>query len=168
MNASEGKRAGRIDDPCTAQLGREARRFVGLLCPLGIPSDTPPNGSRGHRVSLSEDVARELYGTLIGTPAMIDHYTAPVGEVTCAWIANGGLYVAGVAEHGEYSGLSLHLTDVKVSDMSGEVWEITDGRFIAVAMIPSNKRPAWVATWIRWTHDSGLFVIDGGRKKLRL
>jgi len=135
----------------------ERKPFYGLLVPLEVPSDSPPNGSCKRRILLPSLVAEKIAGTLTTKPLRLHHYgekeSEVVGEIHASWVWERGLYIAGDVEARpelEGAGLSCEIAKASVADCRDEVWRIKGGEFTGVAVIPRGRRgPAWRATWLR-------------------
>lgn len=146
--------------PKSLELDRHPNRvwFEGLLCPLDTTSEMSPSGSRGHRIFLSYEAARNALGSLIGMSvnwhADGGHDTGnKVGIITRAWIdrKKKNLHVEGfIYGHDKPSvllaikasadlGMSYEMKDARIDDMRSETWAISKFVFTGAAILPRTK-----------------------------
>lgn len=132
--------------------------FRGILCRLDEPSDSPPGGSKGHRVLVPSKVAGRRLDTLVGmgvnfqTNGMDGHDEGrKVGVITGAWIDGNRLMVDGllyalnfpdeiesIRENKDNLGMSYEIDDVIVENKNTPVWKALDLKFTGAAILLKN------------------------------
>ncbi|HEY0264181.1 MAG TPA: hypothetical protein VGC07_06640 [Granulicella sp.] len=131
--------------------------FEGVLTLVDVPSDTAPNGARGHRVILTREAAEAALPSLLGMAvdykAGWDGHDArqKCGIITSAEIVGQRLVVSGylyardypemeqaMAAEGEM-GMSYELADAHVADLRASVWTLTRATFTGAAILLRSK-----------------------------
>lgn len=132
--------------------------FEGVLTRLDQPSDSAPNGARGHRVLLTTDAAEAALPTLIGMAvgfvAELDGHNArqKCGVITAAEIEGDELRVRGHIYGRDFPevvpsmqrpdvalGMSFEMCDAHVEDMRASVWRLTEVTFTGAAILLRHK-----------------------------
>src|SRR5579864_7295138 len=141
--------------------------FRGVLTVVGMASDRPPAGARGHRVVLTRGAAEEALASLLGmgldyAPSLDRHdVQRKVGVITSAEIVGRNLEVGGylfgrdfpnVVEEIRTSrrkilGMSYELTDAEVADPRADIWVLRKVTFTGAALLRRDKA-AYRNTWI--------------------
>jgi len=149
--------------------------FRGVLTLVGVVSDRPPAGARGHRVVLTQQTAEAALPSLLGmaldyAPSFDRHDARrKVGVITSAEIngreleLHGYLYakdfpeiVREIAGRGKSRlfaggvrqlGMSYEISDARVADTKARVWTLTQVTFTGAAILRRNKA-AYRETWI--------------------
>lgn len=133
--------------------------FEGVLTLIDLPSDRPPNGSRGHRVILSRQAAESALSSLLGMA--VDFRTgwdghdarSKCGILTRADIVGPKLMVGGYlyardfpeVEEALHSlplgsmGMSYELADAHVEDMRATIWKLSRVTFTGAAILLREK-----------------------------
>ena len=131
--------------------------FSGVLTILDTPSDKAPRGSRGHRVLLTKQAAKDALDSLIGMGVnsrgdWTGHDAAhKIGVIVSAEIRGNEIIIAGylfkrdcaaiidsISASADY-GMSYELADALVEDMWAEVWKLTRVTFTGAAILLRNK-----------------------------
>ncbi|QEL14778.1 hypothetical protein [Limnoglobus roseus] len=132
--------------------------FKGILTRIDLPSDTPPSGSRGHRVILTRAAAEKALPTLLG---MAVNYTADlaghdvkrkIGTITAATIEGDAIHIEGFLYAADFPdevarvqsersllGFSYEMRNIYVKDVNAVSWEITDCIFTGAAILYKDK-----------------------------
>ena len=145
--------------------------FYGVVAFLGTQSNKMLAGSRGRRIILHEDVAKNAISTLLETgvsySSLFDKHDVQkkIGVVTWVGIIEKELCIAGHLFGKDFPevldvittnsssvtstslGLSFEATDVCLANASARIWEITKLTFTGVAVIRRDKA-AYSNTWI--------------------
>lgn len=146
--------------------------FHGVLTLVGVPSDKPPSGARGHRVMLAAAAVERALPSLLGmgldyAPSLDRHDARrKVGVITEANLVAGpsrdtsALKVSGylygkdfpevvreVRAAGRPLGMSYEIADARVAEIGARVWEITEFTFTGAALLRRDKA-AYRDTWI--------------------
>lgn len=128
--------------------------FSGVLTVLDTPSDRPPAGSAGHRVTLPRRVAERALPSLLGmavdyAPGLRSHdVRRKIGVITRAEIRGDNLEISGylfgkdfpdvireLRAHREQLGMSYEVTDVRVVDPAAKVWILENVVFTGAAIL---------------------------------
>ena len=131
--------------------------FTGVLTVLDTPSDKAPRGSRGHRVLLTKQAAKDALDSLIGMGVnsrgdWTGHDAAyKIGVIDSAEIRGNELIIAGylfkrdcaaiidsISASADY-GMSYEMADARVEDMRAEVWKLTRVTFTGAAILLRDK-----------------------------
>jgi DNA-binding transcriptional regulator YiaG len=127
-------------------------KFRGVLVRLDEASTKPPNGSGGHKIMVSTDVAKRRLGTLIGmglnySPDLDTHaQRRKVGVIDKAWIDGKDLKVEGHIWKHDFPeaekdlkqsglGMSMELGDVRVDNPHADVWALDDFQFLGATIL---------------------------------
>lgn len=147
--------------------------FHGVLTQVGMPSDKPPAGARGHRVMLRAAAVERALPSLLGmgldyAPSLDRHDARrKVGVITEANLVasrtssavsalnvSGYLYAKDFPEvvrelrGGERQlGMSYEIADARVAEIGAAVWEIVEFTFTGAALLRRDKA-AYRETWI--------------------
>lgn len=132
--------------------------FEGVLTPLDKPSDSSPNGARGHRVLLTREAAEEalpsLIGMAVGFMANWEGHDPrqKCGVITEAWITGDTLCIRGHLYGRDYPevtlamgkpdaklGMSYEMCDARVEDMRKPIWRLTKVTFTGAAILLRDK-----------------------------
>ncbi len=139
----------------SASTHPNAMRFRGVLVRLDEPSTKPPNGSDGHKIFLSSEVAKEKLSTLIGmglnyAPSLDTHaQRRKVGTIQKAWIKGRDLWVSGVIWKHDFPeaekdlkrdglGMSMELGKVSVENIHADVWHLEDFYFLGATILKKD------------------------------
>lgn len=152
--------------------------FSGVLTRLNEPSTRPPNGSDGHRVLISTDVAEKALPSLVGMGVDVDtgfkdhNKKAKVGVITNAYIQGDDLVVEGhlfgkdFPEETDYIkrnkaqlGMSYEISDVDVEDTADPVWNLQRLLFTGGAILKKNAA-AYAKTSIAASRESIVSADD--------
>ena len=127
--------------------------FRGVLLLVDQASTKPPHGSRGHRIYVPKDVAKEKLSGIIGMAVNYDatdldsHQTRhKVGIVTKAGITGNQVWVRGFIYKKDFPeaardlkkaglGMSMELADVYVRDEDEDVWHLEDFEFTGATIL---------------------------------
>jgi hypothetical protein len=148
--------------------------FRGVLTLVGMASQRPPSGAKGHRVLLTRRATDAALPSLLGMALdyapMLDAHDArrKIGVITQAEIVSSGAgYAVGqlaVSGHlfahdfpdvvetlrsggsGEL-GMSYEIANATVPDSSAMIWAVTDFTFTGAAVLRRDKA-AYPQTWI--------------------
>lgn len=131
--------------------------FSGVLTRLNEPSTRPPNGSDGHRVFISTQVAEEALPSLVGMGVNVDtgfkdhDKRLKVGIITNAHIEGNDLVVDGhlfekdfeqevdyIKSHKSQLGMSYEISGVDVEDTAAPVWKLNRLVFTGGAILKKN------------------------------
>ena len=138
------------------------REFSGVLTLVGIASDRPPAGARGHRVLLTRTAVERALPSLLGmaldyTPRLDGHDARrKIGVVTEANVVQrAGHEVLEVSGHvfahdfpelvremeatREDLGMSYEIAGARVRETSPGVWAITEFTFTGAAVLRREK-----------------------------
>jgi hypothetical protein len=134
--------------------GVNKQEWVGILCPLDVPSDKPPGGAEGHLTVIPSALAARKLDSLIGMPLNIsvdltDHdKTSVIGTVAKSWIANGNLMVSGYLWDKNFApqvamvqanvgrlGMSYEISSCHIVQASAPVWTLDDFEFTGLAVL---------------------------------
>lgn len=148
-----------IDMPVMAEDHPNRAPFTGVLTRLDEASTRPPNGSDGHRVLITSDVAHKAIPSLLGMGIDIasnfrDHNKKlKVGVLTGGSVKGKDLVVEGhifskdfpdeykyIKSHKNQLGMSYEIADVQVIDTAAPVWELSSFIFTGAAIL--EKRAA--------------------------
>ena len=127
-------------------------KFRGVLVRLDEASTKPPNGSGGHKILVSTDVAKRRLSTLIGmglnySPDLDTHaQRRKVGVIDKAWIDGKDLKVEGHIWKHDFPeaekdlkqsglGMSMELGDVRVDNPHADVWALDDFQFLGATIL---------------------------------
>ncbi len=151
--------------------------FQGMLTLVGVASQRPPSGARGHRVMLTRPATEAALPSLLGmaldyAPALASHDARrKVGIITEATIeplhkggqpnATGQIAVGGYlfardfpdvvqeirAQQGNALGMSYEIAEVSVPNQEAFIWTVTGFTFTGAAMLRRDKA-AYPQTWI--------------------
>ncbi len=132
--------------------------FEGVLTRLDQPSDTSPNGARGHRVLLTTAAAFAALDSLLGMAVgFVDGWEGhnarqKCGVITSAEIVDDELRVKGHVYGRDFPevervmrnpdaplGMSYELCDCHVVDMRKSVWELDKVTFTGAAILLRDK-----------------------------
>jgi len=132
--------------------------FRGVLTQVGIASQRPPAGARGHRVILARTAAEAALASLIGmaldyTPKLDGHDARmKVGIITAAEIVGPELRIEGYLFGRDFPdllrelnspaaklGMSYELADARVEDVRAEIWKLTEVTFTGAAILKREK-----------------------------
>lgn len=134
------------------------RRFRGVLTMVGVASDRPPSGARGHRVILTKAATERAMASLLGmavdyTPRMDGHDARrKIGVITSAELYGERVEVEGhlfahdfpevVEEIGVTApelGMSYEIAQARVHETSAGVWAVTEFAFTGAAVLKRDK-----------------------------
>lgn len=154
--------------------------IAGVLCYVDTPSARPPSGSRGRRVTLEREAAREALPTLLGmgldcaADFRSHNARSKAGVITEAWIDGQAVRIAGFLFAQDFPevarmvaggalGLSYQLHNAHVRDLADEqLLRIHRCTFIGAAILDRDKA-AYAGTSIRIAHgDLGIRPRAGG------
>jgi hypothetical protein len=151
--------------------------FRGVLTLVGIASQRPPNGARGHRVMLTRAATEAALPSLLGmaldyVPALDAHDARrKIGIITEATVspmpqskttnATGQVAIAGYlfahdfpdvvdeiqAHRGNVLGMSYEIANATVPNQEAFIWTVTDFTFTGAAVLLRDKA-AYPQTWI--------------------
>jgi hypothetical protein len=127
-------------------------KFSGVLTRVDEASTKPPNGSQGHRIFMSTDVAKKRIGTLIGMglnySATLDGHAQrrKVGVINKAWLDGKDLRVEGTIWKHDFPeaekdlkqsglGMSMEIGDVRIENPKADVWNIVDCCFLGATIL---------------------------------
>ncbi len=127
-------------------------KLAGVLVRLNEASDKPPNGSKGHRIMVPNDVAEKRLSTIVGmglnySPSLDGHaQRRKVGVINKAWIDGNNVHVEGTIWKHDFPeaerdlkqdnlGMSMEIGDVHVEDVDAHVWKITDFKFLGATIL---------------------------------
>ncbi len=148
--------------------------FRGVLTLVGTPSQQPPSGAQGHRVTLSYKATEAALPSLLGmgldySPAMDAHdVRRKIGIITEAEIEPlaagnraGQLAIGGFLYAQDFPdvtreiraghsvmGMSYEITNAWVPDTSAAIWTVTKFTFTGAAVLRRDKA-AYPETWLR-------------------
>jgi hypothetical protein len=140
-------------------VGHPNRRgFRGVLTLVGVASDRPPSGARGHRVLLTKAATEKAMASLLGmavdyAPRMDGHDAQrKIGVITSAELVEDRVEVAGhlfghdfpeVVREMESAdgtlGMSYEIADARISEASRNVWAVTEFAFTGAAVLKREK-----------------------------
>ena len=148
--------------------------FAGVLVRLDHPSESSPNGARGHRVLLTTAAAREALDTLIGMAVgFVDGWDGhnarqKCGMITAAEIVGKEVHVRGHIFGRDFPevekamrnpdaplGMSYEMCDCHVVDMRRSVWELDKVTFTGAAILLRDKAAY---------KDTGVHLCAGGER----
>ncbi|HET6316603.1 MAG TPA: hypothetical protein VFG86_09105 [Chloroflexota bacterium] len=162
-----------IEMPACARHPNRAP-FRGVLTLVGVASDRPPAGARGHRVLLTQAAAEAALPSLLGmaldyAPSLDRHDARrKIGIITSADVARASnrrdaarLEVAGYVFGRDFPdavrelraggrarlGMSYEISDARVEDVRAAIWTLTDVTFTGAAVLRRDKA-AYRETWI--------------------
>lgn len=141
---------------------RNRQDFRGVLATVDVPSDKPPSGARGHRVTLTtaavEDALPSLVGMGLDYTLCFDGHDArrKIGVITEAALVrlatvvvvqiSGFLYakdfpevIEEIRKNGDALGMSYEIADARVRSLAASVWTIDDFCFTGAALLAKNK-----------------------------
>lgn len=127
-------------------------KFAGVLVRLDEPSTKAPEGSNGHRIMMSTEVAKRRLPTLIGMglnyASQLTHHAQrhKVGVIEKAWIEGQDLHVSGTIWKHDFPeaikdlkksglGMSMELGDVSVNSESDDIWKLRDFCFLGATIL---------------------------------
>lgn len=132
--------------------------FSGVLTKLDTPSDNPPHGSNGKRVTLTKAAAEKALPTLLGmavdfTPGLDGHdATSKCGIITEAEIVGSEIQIKGFIYAADFPeearriqsdkdklGFSWELKNIHVEDVKAATWVIVDCTFTGAAILQKDK-----------------------------
>ena len=134
------------------------RGFRGVLTLVGVASDRPPSGARGHRVILTKAATERALPSLLGmavdyAPQMNGHDTQrKIGVITSADLVGERVEVEGhlfahdfpeviggiEAAHGEL-GMSYEIAEARVCETEASLWLVTEFKFTGAAILKKEK-----------------------------
>ncbi len=134
------------------------RGFRGVLTLVGVASDRPPSGARGHRVILTKSATERAMASLLGmavdyTPQMDGHDTQrKIGVITSADLIGERIEVGGhlfAHDFGELVeeieaargslGMSYEIADARVQETDANLWFVTEFKFTGAAVLRREK-----------------------------
>lgn len=134
------------------------RGFRGVLTMVGVASNRPPSGARGHCVILTKAATERAIASLLGmavdyTPRMDGHDTRrKIGVITSAELrgerveVEGHLFahdfpeVIGEMEAGMRDlGMSYEIAQARVHETGAGVWAVTEFTFMGAAVLRRLK-----------------------------
>jgi hypothetical protein len=151
--------------------------FRGVLTLVGVASQRPPSGARGHRVMLTRTATEEALASLLGmavdyTPSLAGHDARrkigiiteaniiPMPQsktsITTGQIAIGGYLFAHDfpdvvkeirAQPNSRLGMSYEIANITVPNQDAPIWAVTDFTFTGAAVLRRDKA-AYPQTWI--------------------
>src|SRR5579863_2292168 len=152
--------------------------FPGILTLVGVASQRPPSGARGHRVMLTREATEAALPSLLGmaldyAPALAAHdVRRKIGIITDAEIVpmpqsrtsgkTGQISVAGYVFAHDFPdvvdairaqadgslGMSYEIANASVPRQDASIWAVTSFTFTGAAVLCRNKA-AYPQTWIQ-------------------
>lgn len=142
-----------------AVVGHPNRRgFRGVLTLVGVASDRPPSGARGHRVILTKAATERAMASLLGmavdySPQMDGHDAQrKIGVITSADLVGERVEVEGhlfehdfreVMQEIEASrgklGMSYEIAEARVQETDANLWFVTEFKFTGAAILKREK-----------------------------
>jgi hypothetical protein len=140
------------------------RGFRGVLTLVGVASDRPPSGARGHRVILTKAGTERALASLLGmavdyTPEMDGHDARrKIGVITSAELVGERVEVEGhlfvhdfpelvkeMAASPTRLGMSYEIANARVQESAQGIWAITEFAFTGAAVL-RKERAAYLET----------------------
>jgi len=140
--------------------------FVGLLGFVGLPSEKPPCGARGHCISITQKCAVGALPGMVGMSLYADESLnkhdlhRKIGIITKAYVYGKRIIVRGFLYQEDWKelipslrssdmGMSVDIKDGHCLDMRAEVWEI-DRAWITGAAVMKREKAAYRNTrfWV--------------------
>jgi len=151
--------------------------FRGVLTLVGVASQRPPSGARGHLVMLTRTATEEALASLLGmavdyTPSLAGHDARrKIGIITEANIVpmpqsktsttTGQIAIGGYlfahdfpdvvkeirAQPNSRLGMSYEIANITVPNQDAPIWAVTDFTFTGAAVLRRDKA-AYPQTWI--------------------
>ncbi|HEY3927200.1 MAG TPA: hypothetical protein VGL89_02390 [Candidatus Koribacter sp.] len=134
------------------------RGFRGVLTLVGVASERPPSGARGHRVMLTRRATERAMASLLGmavdyAPRMDGHDAQrKIGVITSAELRGDRVEIEGhlfahdfpevvreIAESQGKLGMSYEIADARVQDAQVGVWAVTEFAFTGAAVLKREK-----------------------------
>jgi hypothetical protein len=133
------------------------RGFRGVLTMVGVASDRPPSGARGHRVILTKAATERAIASLLGmavdyTPRLDGHDArTKIGVITSAELrgerveVEGHLFahdfpeVVNEIERAGDLGMSYEIAQARVHETGADVWAVTEFTFTGAAVLKRSK-----------------------------
>jgi hypothetical protein len=134
------------------------RGFRGVLTLVGVASDRPPSGARGHRVMLTKAATERAMASLLGmavdyAPRMDGHDAQrKIGVITSADLVGDRVEVSGHLFAHDFPevvremegvtgalGMSYEIADARVTEASRGVWAVTQFAFTGAAVLKREK-----------------------------
>jgi hypothetical protein len=134
------------------------RGFRGVLTLVGVASDRPPAGARGHCVLLTKAATERALASLLGmavdyTPRMDGHDARrKIGVITSAELVGQQVEIEGHLFAHDFPelvremsaaqaelGMSYEIADARVSETTAGVWAVTEFSFTGAAVLKREK-----------------------------
>jgi len=130
--------------------------FEGILTKIDVPSDTSPNGARGHQVVLTRQAAIQALPSLIGMGINYSdtydthNHRYKCGIITKAQIVENDIVIKGFVYGKDCPelvlraqqrdlGMSYEIHGAHVHDMRETVWTLSNVTFTGAAVLARNK-----------------------------
>lgn len=132
--------------------------FRGVLTRVGVASDRPPSGARGHRVVLTKAATERAMASLLGmavdyTPHMDGHDAQrKIGVITSAELVGERVEIEGhlfahdfpelvkeISASRGTLGMSYEIAGARVCETDAGVWSVTEFTFTGAAVLRKDK-----------------------------